>query len=174
MVTDAMSALGMGVDEAETMVDQMAKTASTTNTSVAQLGEGILTIVAEPDIHASGHLVRACADCVRCMDTSEKHGAGPGPAADRPCDGKFLAACFGRAEYLEQYETGGFADLERHQTGDWFSGSGDRHACGHAGFGACFHHFGTLDVHEADGIIAVDVAEKFGGVYRIKPEGKCG
>lgn len=44
MVTDAMSALGMRVDEAETMVDQMAKTASTTNTSVAQLGEGILTI----------------------------------------------------------------------------------------------------------------------------------
>lgn len=44
MVTDAMSALGMGVDEAGTMVDQMAKTASTTNTSVAQLGEGILTI----------------------------------------------------------------------------------------------------------------------------------
>jgi TP901 family phage tail tape measure protein len=44
MVTDAMSALGMGVDEAGTMVNQMAKTASTTNTSVAQLGEGILTI----------------------------------------------------------------------------------------------------------------------------------
>lgn len=44
MVTDAMSALGMGVDEAGTVVDQMAKTASTTNTSVAQLGEGILTI----------------------------------------------------------------------------------------------------------------------------------
>lgn len=44
MVTDAMSALGMGVGEAGTMVDQMAKTASTTNTSVAQLGEGILTI----------------------------------------------------------------------------------------------------------------------------------
>lgn len=30
MVTDAMSALGMGVNEAETMVDQMAKTASST------------------------------------------------------------------------------------------------------------------------------------------------
>ena len=44
MVTDAMSALGMGVDEASTMVDQMAKTASTTNTSVAQLGQGILMI----------------------------------------------------------------------------------------------------------------------------------
>ncbi len=44
MVTDAMSALGMGVDETETIVDQMAKTASSTNTSVAQLGEGILTI----------------------------------------------------------------------------------------------------------------------------------
>lgn len=44
MVTDAMSALGMVVSESEKMVDQMAKTASTTNTSVAQLGEGILTI----------------------------------------------------------------------------------------------------------------------------------
>jgi TP901 family phage tail tape measure protein len=39
-----MSALGMGVDESEKMVDQMAKTASSTNTSVSQLGEGILTI----------------------------------------------------------------------------------------------------------------------------------
>ena len=44
MVTDAMSALGMETSEADTMVDQMAKTASSTNTSVAQLGEGILTI----------------------------------------------------------------------------------------------------------------------------------
>lgn len=44
MVTDAMSALGMETSEADTMVDQMAKTASTTNTSVAQLGNGILTI----------------------------------------------------------------------------------------------------------------------------------
>lgn len=44
MVTDAMSALGMETSEADTMVDQMAKTASMTNTSVAQLGNGILTI----------------------------------------------------------------------------------------------------------------------------------
>lgn len=44
MVTDAMSALGMEVKDADKMVDQMAKTASTTNTSVGQLGEGILTI----------------------------------------------------------------------------------------------------------------------------------
>ena len=44
MVTDAMSALGMKTSEADMMVDQMAKTASSTNTSVAQLGEGILTI----------------------------------------------------------------------------------------------------------------------------------
>lgn len=44
MVTDAMSALGMETSEADTMVDQMSKTASTTNTSVAQLGEAILTI----------------------------------------------------------------------------------------------------------------------------------
>lgn len=44
MVTDAMSALGMETSEADTIVDQMAKTASSTNTSVSQLGEGILTI----------------------------------------------------------------------------------------------------------------------------------
>ncbi len=44
MVTDAMSALGMETSQADTMVDQMSKTASTTNTSVAQLGEAILTI----------------------------------------------------------------------------------------------------------------------------------
>ena len=43
-VTDAMSALGLGVSDAKMMVDQMAKTSSTTNTSVSQLGEGILTI----------------------------------------------------------------------------------------------------------------------------------
>ena len=44
MVTDAMSALGMETSDANKMVDQMAKTASSTNTSVGQLGEGIFTI----------------------------------------------------------------------------------------------------------------------------------
>lgn len=44
MVTDAMSALGLKTSDASKMVNQMAKTSSTTNTSVAQLGEGILTI----------------------------------------------------------------------------------------------------------------------------------
>ncbi|HEL0778931.1 TPA: phage tail tape measure protein [Streptococcus equi subsp. zooepidemicus] len=44
MVTDAMSALGMETKDADKMVDQMAKIASSTNTSVGQLGEGILTI----------------------------------------------------------------------------------------------------------------------------------
>ena len=44
MVTDAMSALGLKTKDANKMVDQMAKTASSTNTSVGQLGEGILTI----------------------------------------------------------------------------------------------------------------------------------
>lgn len=54
MVTDAMSALGMDTSEASLMVDQMAKTASTTNTSVAQLGEGILTIGATAKNMAGG------------------------------------------------------------------------------------------------------------------------
>lgn len=44
MVTDAMSALGMESSDAKVMVDQMAKTASSANTSVSQLGDGILTI----------------------------------------------------------------------------------------------------------------------------------
>lgn len=44
MVTDAQSALGLSLEETETMVDQMAKTSSTTNTSVEQLGEAFLTV----------------------------------------------------------------------------------------------------------------------------------
>lgn len=44
MVTDAQTALGLSLDETTDMVNQMAKTASTTNTSVSQLGEAILTI----------------------------------------------------------------------------------------------------------------------------------
>lgn len=44
MVTDAQTALGLSVEETEVMVDQMAKTASTTNTSVEQLGDAFLTI----------------------------------------------------------------------------------------------------------------------------------
>lgn len=44
MVTDAQSALGLTMEETTVMVDQMAKTSSTTNTSVAQLGDAILRI----------------------------------------------------------------------------------------------------------------------------------
>lgn len=44
MVTDALSAFGKDSDYASTMVDQMALTASRSNTSVAQLGEAFLTI----------------------------------------------------------------------------------------------------------------------------------
>lgn len=44
MVTDAQTALGLSLDQTSTMVDQMAKAASRSNTSVAQLGEAILTV----------------------------------------------------------------------------------------------------------------------------------
>lgn len=44
MVTDAMSALGDTAGTAESFVDQMAKTSQKSNTSVAQLGEAILTV----------------------------------------------------------------------------------------------------------------------------------
>lgn len=44
MVTDAQSALGLSIEDTEILINQMAKTASKSNTSVEQLGEGILTI----------------------------------------------------------------------------------------------------------------------------------
>ena len=44
MVTDAESALGLKTEDMEGFVDQLAKTASKSNTSVAQLGDAILTV----------------------------------------------------------------------------------------------------------------------------------
>lgn len=44
MVTDAQSALGLEMQDMEGFVDQLAKTASKSNTSVAQLGDAILTV----------------------------------------------------------------------------------------------------------------------------------
>lgn len=44
MVTDAQSALGLSMDESAALVDKMAMAASKSNTSVAQLGEAILTV----------------------------------------------------------------------------------------------------------------------------------
>lgn len=44
IVTDAMSALGLSIDEADSFIDQMAKTSQKSNTSVGQLGEAILTV----------------------------------------------------------------------------------------------------------------------------------
>lgn len=43
MVTDAESALGLTAEQTDTLVDQMAMTATKTNTAVGQLGEAILT-----------------------------------------------------------------------------------------------------------------------------------
>ncbi len=44
MVTDAQSALGLSFDETAQLVDKMAKASSKSNTSVAQLGDAILTV----------------------------------------------------------------------------------------------------------------------------------
>lgn len=54
MVTDAQTALGLSLEDTETMVDQMAKTASTTNTSVEQLGDAILTVGGTAQYMAGG------------------------------------------------------------------------------------------------------------------------
>lgn len=44
LVTDSMSALGLGVEDVDSFIDQMAKTSQKSNTSVSQLGEGMLTV----------------------------------------------------------------------------------------------------------------------------------
>ena len=44
MVTDAVSALGLSIDDMSYFADQMAKTSQKSNTSVAQLGDAILQI----------------------------------------------------------------------------------------------------------------------------------
>ena len=54
MVTDVQSALGLSIKQTETMVDQMAKTASKSNTSVEQLGDAMLTIGGTAKFMAGG------------------------------------------------------------------------------------------------------------------------
>lgn len=54
MVTDAQSALGLTIEQTSTMVDQMAQTASKSNTSVEQLGEAILTVGGTAQYMAGG------------------------------------------------------------------------------------------------------------------------
>lgn len=54
MITDAQSALGLELPETSALVDQMAKTASKSNTSVEQLGDAILTIGGTAQFMAGG------------------------------------------------------------------------------------------------------------------------
>ena len=54
MVTDAQSALGLQMEDMEGFVDQLAKTASKSNTSVEQLGDAILTIGGTAKILSGG------------------------------------------------------------------------------------------------------------------------
>lgn len=54
MVTDAQSALGLTMEQTTAMVDQMAKTASKSNTSVTQLGDAMLTIGGTAKFMAGG------------------------------------------------------------------------------------------------------------------------
>ena len=54
IMTDAMSSLGLSTDKAEYFVDQLAKTASKSNTSVGQLGEAILTVGGTAKVLAGG------------------------------------------------------------------------------------------------------------------------
>lgn len=59
MLTDTQTALGLSMDDTETLVDQMARTASTTNTSVEQLGDAMLTIGGTAKVLGGGLYVAA-------------------------------------------------------------------------------------------------------------------
>lgn len=54
MITDAQSALGLSLEQTNAMVDQMAAASSKTNTSVAQLGDAILTVGGTAQYMAGG------------------------------------------------------------------------------------------------------------------------
>lgn len=54
MVTDAQTALGLNLDDTTVLIDQMARTASRSNTSVEQLGDAILTIGATAQFMTGG------------------------------------------------------------------------------------------------------------------------
>ncbi|MDO5716374.1 MAG: phage tail tape measure protein [Tissierellia bacterium] len=54
LVTDSMSALGIAIDEADTFIDQMARTSQKSNTNVGQLGEAILAVGANAKGLANG------------------------------------------------------------------------------------------------------------------------
>lgn len=54
MVTDTSSALGLSMEETEILVDQMATTASKSNTSVQQLGEAMLSVGATAKLMKGG------------------------------------------------------------------------------------------------------------------------
>lgn len=54
VVTDVQSALGLKTNETKVMIDQMAKAASSGNTSVSQLGEALLTVGATGRVVSGG------------------------------------------------------------------------------------------------------------------------
>ena len=54
MVTDAISALNLELDETDSFVDRMAKTAQSSNTSIEQLGRAILTVGGTAQVLAGG------------------------------------------------------------------------------------------------------------------------
>lgn len=59
MLTDTQTALGLSMEDTERLVDQMARTSSTTNTSVEQLGDAMLTIGGTAKVLGGGLYVAA-------------------------------------------------------------------------------------------------------------------
>lgn len=76
MVTDAQSALGLSLEQTELMVDQMAKTSSTTNTSVIGLGEAFLAVGGTANIMKDG--TAEMAQVIGILADNGIHGAEGG------------------------------------------------------------------------------------------------
>lgn len=72
VVTDVQAAMGLSADETRTMIDVMAKTASSSNTSVEQLGDALLTVGASArDIIKNGDM-REVATLFGALSSSKK------------------------------------------------------------------------------------------------------
>lgn len=81
MITDTQTALGLSLERTGELVDQMAKTASRSNTSVSQLGDAMLTIGANAK-SLNGGLIRLEDGTTRTYDGTTELNAALGILAD--------------------------------------------------------------------------------------------
>lgn len=86
MVTDTQTALGLSTERTSQLVDEMARTASTTNTSVSQLGDAMLTIGATARNLSGGFLALESGE-VLAYDSTQSLSMALGVLADNGIKG---------------------------------------------------------------------------------------